>query len=261
VPGLASPYSFGSLLPAIYQEDDFAMRWMSAFDDVLAPCVLTIDNIEHYFDPALAPGDFVEMLAGWVGVELDETWSEESRRALVAEAVSLYRVRGTVAGLKRHVAIYTGVEPEIEESGGCTVSELSGGALPGSDRPYLVVRVRVDDPGTVDERRLSRLVASSKPAHLPHRVEVLATGAGPLPDETVLAPDLAPAPPASPPAGEEIIAGPLAARQPAEPGDEPLVVELSGVSVPPQPDEAAQPGASLLPPDEGEGPDPEEPAP
>ncbi len=259
MPGLASPYSFGSLLPAIYQEDDFAMRWMSAFDEVLAPCVSTIDNIEHYFDPELAPGDFVEMLAAWVGVELDETWSEESRRSLVAEAVSLYRQRGTVAGLKRHVAIYAGVEPEIEESGGCAASPVSGGTLPGSDRPYLVVRVRVADPASVDERRLSRLVASSKPAHLPHRVEVSGLGAEPTPGdgdspggpgaplgggssaaEALTAED--------PQAGEETFAGPLTPRRPAEPGEEPAVVELSGVPVVEEPEDEAD-SASLLPPE------------
>ncbi len=173
VGGLASPYSFGALLPAVYQEDGFAMRMMAAFDEVLAPVVSTIDNVEHYFEPALAPSDLVEMLAWWVGVELDETWSDEARRELVAEAASLYRIRGTVAGLRRHVAIYAGVEPEIEESGACGWSSQPGSRLPGDRRPGLLVRVRVADPDSIDVRRLDRLVAASKPAHVPHVVEVV----------------------------------------------------------------------------------------
>lgn len=255
VPGLASPYSFGALLPAVYQEDEFAMRLMTAFDDVLAPCVSTIDNVERYFQPELAPPDFVEMLASWVGVELDETWSDQSRRALVAEAAALYQVRGTVAGLKRHVAIYAGVEPEIEESGGCAASQTSGGALPGSNRPFLLVRVRVADPDSVDTRRLSRLVASSKPAHLPHRVEVLglepdvADEVPPAPADSGEAAHIAPLGEAVPAAGEERY-GPVP-RQPAEPGEDPSVVELSGVAATEQPeDEPAD--MSLLPPDPDE---------
>ena len=170
---LASPYGFGELLPAIYQADEFALRFVSAFDTVIAPVVSVLDSIEAYFDPALAPLDFVGYLAHWVGVELDETWSPSARSELVARAVELFGVRGTVEGLKRHVAIYAGVEPEIEESGACAPSSEANSPLPGEDRPRLVVRVRVPDPSAIDARRLDMLVGSSKPAHIPHRVEVL----------------------------------------------------------------------------------------
>lgn len=175
VDALASPYAFGELLPAIYQEDEFTMRWLSAFDEVLSPVVSVLDNVESYFDPTIAPLDFVEWLASWVGVELDETWPDDAKRELVANAVDLFRIRGTVHGLARHIAIYTGAEPEIEESGACTWSPQSGTELPGSARPSLIVRVRVPDAGAVDARRLDRIVLASKPAHIPHRVEVLET--------------------------------------------------------------------------------------
>ena len=177
VAGMASPYSFGRLLPAVFQEDDFALRWMSALDEVLAPVVSVLDNVEHYFDPELAPADFLAWLAAWAGVdELDETWPEQGQRELVAEAVALFRVRGTVAGLKRHLAIYTGAEPEIEESGGCAWSGEAGSPLPGDERPRLVVRVAVPTPLPVELKRLDLIVAASKPAHLPHRVELVGPG-------------------------------------------------------------------------------------
>lgn len=175
VEGLASPYRFGSLLPSIYQQDDFTQRFMSGFDTVLAPIVTTTDNIASYFDPALAPLDFVAYLASWVGIELDETWTPAARRELVSRAVELYRIRGTVEGLRQQVAIYTGVEPEIEESGGCRYSQEPNGDLPGEATPSLVVRVRVPASSSVDEARLDRLVGSAKPAHIPHRVEVATT--------------------------------------------------------------------------------------
>lgn len=173
IPGLPSPYQFSALLPSIYQEDDFAVRFVSGFDEVLAPLVAVIDNIQSYFDPELAPQDFVAYLARWVGVELDETWSDEARRELVRRAVELFKVRGTVEGLRDHVEIYAGVTPEIEESGGCSYSVEANGALPGEETPRLLVRVRVGENSPIDEGRLDRLVAGAKPAHIPHRVEVV----------------------------------------------------------------------------------------
>ena len=97
--GLVSRTRSGRTLPAIYQDDEFAQRLFDALDSVLAPVPSTIDNFWSYLDPALAPIDFVEWLAGWVGLELDETWPEERRRELVARAVELYERRGTAEGL------------------------------------------------------------------------------------------------------------------------------------------------------------------
>lgn len=173
VEGLPSPYRFAELLPAIFQEDEFVQRWMLGFDTVLSPVASVLDNVEAYFDPAVAPQDFVAYLATWVGVELDETWSDDARRELVRRAVELFKIRGTVEGLRQHVAIYAGVTPEIEESGGCVASLKADSDLPGEETPRLLVRVRVPDRSPIDEGRLDRLVASAKPAHIPHRVEVV----------------------------------------------------------------------------------------
>ncbi|MGH9198184.1 MAG: phage tail protein, partial [Acidimicrobiia bacterium] len=71
-PDLETPYPLGQTLPAIFQEDDFALRFVSAFDRVLAPVISTLDNVSAYLDPKIAPPDFVEWLAGWVGLALDE---------------------------------------------------------------------------------------------------------------------------------------------------------------------------------------------
>ena len=70
---------------------------MSAFDEVLAPLFTTLDCFDSYLDPDLAPHDFVDWLASWVGVDIDETWTLERRRRLIQDAVVLYRIRGTAA--------------------------------------------------------------------------------------------------------------------------------------------------------------------
>ena len=98
IAGLPSPHPLGASLPALYQEDAFAQRLTGALDEVLAPIFSSLDTLHAYLDPALAPDDFLEWLAGWVGVTLDETWPIERRRQLVADATQLYRSRGTVAG-------------------------------------------------------------------------------------------------------------------------------------------------------------------
>jgi phage tail-like protein len=173
VDGLVSPHPLGAGLPALYQEDTFAQGLTGALDEVLAPIFATLDGLSSYFDPAIAPPDFLEWLSGWVGVTLDETWPLERRRQLVADASQLYRSRGTVAGLAAQVAIYTGGEVTVEDNGAAAWSATSGGTVPGKASPLLKVRVTVDDPKAVSLARLEALVATAKPAHVPHTIEVV----------------------------------------------------------------------------------------
>lgn len=174
VGGSASPHPMGLALPAVFHADDLAQRFTSGLDELVAPLVSTLDCFDAYLDPRLAPADFVSWLAGWVGLVLDENWPLDRQRVLVASAVELYRWRGTRRGISEHVELYTGVAPEIEESGGAAWSPVPGGDAPGDARPTLTVRVVVDDPAAVDAVRLDRLVAAAKPAHVSHRVEVRA---------------------------------------------------------------------------------------
>ena len=97
--GVHAAHPIGHTLPGLYQEDPFTQRLTSAFDQALLPVFLAIDNLPAYLDPALTPEDFLEWLAGWVGLVLDETWPIERRRAFVAMASLLYRERGTARGL------------------------------------------------------------------------------------------------------------------------------------------------------------------
>jgi len=172
--GLASPEPLGFLLPPIYHDDSLTQGITAGLDEVLAPVFLALDNLDAYLSPAVAPPDFLEWLAGWVGVVLDETWSLERRRALVSEAAALYGLRGTVRGLVALVGLMLDGEVEVEESGAAAWSPVPNGDLPGSGEPSLKVRVRVTDGGVVDRQRLEAVVSSAKPAHIPHEIEVVA---------------------------------------------------------------------------------------
>lgn len=173
IDGLPSAHPIGVQLPALFQDDAFATRLTTALDDLLAPVLCTLDNLDSYLDPELAPADFLEWLSGWVGVALDETWAPERQRALVRRAAELYRWRGTVKGLAAGVALYTGAQPQILDNGGVAWSPTPGGEVPGEPGPRLTVRVELEDPDEIEPGRLDAIVAASKPAHVPHKVEVV----------------------------------------------------------------------------------------
>jgi phage tail-like protein len=167
---LPSPRPLIDSLPAIYQEDDLARALTSVFDDAIAPILATLDNVAAYLDPALTPDDFLDWLAGWVGILPDETWSVERRRAIVALAVQLYRNRGTTAGLAMHVRLVTGGEVEVADSGGAAWSRTPGSAAPGDGSFRVTVRVTPPKNAQLDGARVDALVASAKPAHVAHEV-------------------------------------------------------------------------------------------
>jgi phage tail-like protein len=157
----------------LYQDDDFALRFTSALDEVLAPALWALDGLDAYIDPWLAPPDFLEWLARWLGIELDETWPEDRRRAMVAGAADLYRWQGTVRAISRLVEIHTGVAPEISESGGVSWSVEPGGKIPGETDAWLSVRVVVPDPALLDADRLERVLRDAKPADVILHLEVV----------------------------------------------------------------------------------------
>jgi phage tail-like protein len=114
-------------LPGCFSADafsaDFLARFMGLFDEARDDFFAPLDRLPAYFDPLVAPAadagasgaDFLDWLAGWIGISLDREWSVARRRRLVAAAPQLFKIRGTVAGLKRHIAVYTGIEPRVVE--------------------------------------------------------------------------------------------------------------------------------------------------
>ncbi|MER5434630.1 phage tail protein [Streptomyces sp. NPDC002588] len=177
VDGLGSSSPIGMMLPAVFADDDLAQRFVAGLDEVMAPILNVLDCLPSYFDPALAPVDFTNWLAGWVGAETDGTEPEPRLRAAVAAAAYLHRVRGTRKGLSEAIRLAFGVEPEISESGGSAWSARPLGPFPGDPRPHLRVTLRLPDPRPVDEHRLDTLVAAARPAHMPYTVEVTAATA------------------------------------------------------------------------------------
>jgi len=174
VPRLPSPRPFDRELPSLLQDDEFCVGLTSALDEVIAPVFATLDCWDSYLDPHLAPDDFVDWVASWVGVDIDETWPLDRRRQLVEDVVALYRIRGTVAGLAAHLHLYTAATPEILENGGCRWSQEADSPLPGTADAVMAVRLRVPDPALINRSTVDRIVAASRPAHLAYTVEIIA---------------------------------------------------------------------------------------
>lgn len=172
---LASPHPLGGLLPAIYHDDGFSQRFTQGLDTVLASLLSTLDNLEFYFDPELAPADFVDWLAGWLAIPAGDAGSLSERRQMIRRIPDLYRRRGTRGGLSDHIELVFHVRPEILETGGTWLSGSDGRPVESSE-PRLVVRVRVEDTRSFPTEALSAFVEANKPAHVPHSVEVLPVG-------------------------------------------------------------------------------------
>jgi phage tail-like protein len=89
-------------LPGVFRDDPegVGLVYLEALETVLDPIFAVLDSLPAYVDPWLAPPALVELLAAWLGEALDQSWSLERRRRLVAEALPLARRRGTRAGLE-----------------------------------------------------------------------------------------------------------------------------------------------------------------
>jgi P2-related tail formation protein len=104
---------------------------------------------------------------------MDDSWSLDRRRALVAKAFDFYRLRGTAAGLKSQIEALTGGSVELHETGGVSTSATAASAFPGSPNFAVLVRVEVDDPAAINVNRLDALVKAAKPAHVTHKLELV----------------------------------------------------------------------------------------
>lgn len=211
-------------LPAVYAEDpgsaDFLARFLSIFDTLRGQTTELLDRLAGYFDPravptsARSPDDFLAWLASWIGLALDRHWPEAQRRALLQHAHRLYALRGTAAGLRLHLRLYTGLEPRLLEHFRVRRwLELDHGRLGDQSRlfgPAVVRRLQLDEhaaigtfqltdtgdplrdpfhyyahqftvfvpvrtaPGDPERQTILRIVEMAKPAHTLARVEILA---------------------------------------------------------------------------------------
>jgi phage tail-like protein len=171
--GLASPRPIIDTMPSVYRGDFFAERLCASFDDVLAPIFATLDCLTAYLDPRTAPDDMLEWLAGWIGLTVGGHDNPARKREQIITGAALLPWRGTARSVRAAVVAAFDREAEVIESGAATWSTTPDSRPGGQPVPGLVVRVTVDSENDIDARSLDALVDSVKPAHIPHRVEIV----------------------------------------------------------------------------------------
>jgi len=174
-------------LPAIYRRSDAVGR--NLVRDLCFVFEHMFDSIERnltdgwrFYDPHVAPMEFLDWLSGWTAFTLDLDWPEAQKRALVKRAVDLYRIRGTKRGLTLFLKLFTGHEPEIRENEwpfigfrvegegaeeGARIA-LDSVVLPPMDLAHcFVVRmpIRFDDVTPEMVIRIHHIIQLEKPAH------------------------------------------------------------------------------------------------
>lgn len=119
--------SYLEYLPPVYREDfansDFLDRFLAIFESLFFDIDFTIDHLSRWLDAAGTPLEFLYWLGSWIGVEQGRVESlyrkevpETKQREYIFQAVSMYKERGTRAGLENLILFYTGKKPIIIEN-------------------------------------------------------------------------------------------------------------------------------------------------
>lgn len=173
-----------SYLPEIYQENQvsasFLERYLAIFQTLYEEMTEKIENTPKLLDPSAGEKGLLHELADWFSIEKQELWNEEQLLYLVQNAWRFGRMRGTVAGIRELVRLYTGREPYIVEyhkiqpffDGG--EKERLFKKLYAAHRWQFALLISEEDMG--QEKRLSvlqQIVDLAKPAHMECRIVML----------------------------------------------------------------------------------------
>lgn len=176
VGGLASPQPLIETMPSLYRTDYLAELLCGSFDEVLAPIFATLDCLPAYLDPRTVPEDMLDWLASWIGLNVGGHDDPARKRERIITGAALLPWRGTARSVREAVVAAFNCRTEVIESGDATFSTEPNSEPGGRSRPILVVRVITSSDGDVDRRSLDELVDAVKPAHIPHRIEIITRG-------------------------------------------------------------------------------------
>lgn len=105
-------------LPGVYREDAESASFLDRFLANLEGFYTTIEDriaaVQALLDPRGAPNDALDWLAGWFGVALDPSWTDERRRLFIRNAMKFFQWRGTMRGVV--TALRLALDPCVDES-------------------------------------------------------------------------------------------------------------------------------------------------
>jgi phage tail-like protein len=158
-------------LPAIYQEGDLGVRFLTALETLLDPIVGTLDALHAYFDVRLAPRDVLDLQASWLGLAVDESWPDERVRDALRLAGELARMRGTKLGLELALRVaFPKLPLRVEDAGRVTYSVDPDAPCEPSPNACVVYCDAPLDGAT--EAAVARVIEQAKPVHAGYRFRV-----------------------------------------------------------------------------------------
>lgn len=170
-------------LPQLYSRVEGMRSFLQRY---LAPLAALEDDLAAQHEqrhallkPCSTPAAALPWLANWIGLTLDERWSETARRSFIKEAPWLFRLRGTPWALRRMVEIVTGARVVIVEQyrtrGLARVGSDAGqGSAQAWDEPSVLgMGLRVGGALGNDEVRADAEAVSDSFALNAHRFAVL----------------------------------------------------------------------------------------
>lgn len=175
--------TYMTLLPEIFQAEDFMVRFLSIFEQTFDPSLQTLGSLWAYLDPLTAPRSMLPFLSKWVAWDLEPRWTLQQQRRLMRYAVELYRWRGTRKGVRYYLHLYTDLRldedrPESEKQISITddtsdafvfgEAAFGDGMMMGGGQPFhfnVVLRPEsTDEYNQLDEALIRRVIEQVKPA-------------------------------------------------------------------------------------------------
>lgn len=169
-------------------------KFIDCLQDVLYVILGELDKFWDIYDPDFAPEPFVDAMLADLGNPFPWELSEIDKRRLANNLLSMYKGKGTEAGIIDAARFFIGVEITLVDCWNCTafqldVSELDDplvGLAPETSRQLYSFDAYVDTELSIEQRkRLIYIIKYMKPAHT-HLVNVIEpTGINPI-DEWIL---------------------------------------------------------------------------
>ena len=118
-------------LPLVFRDtpeaEDFSDRFLALFDSFLDDVDDQIARMPALLDIDGVPDAVLPWLGSFLDIAMDPAWDAARRRRLLQAAPRLYRMRGTVDGMRAAIRLVFDVDPVIREA----ANERAWGALDG----------------------------------------------------------------------------------------------------------------------------------
>jgi phage tail-like protein len=157
----------------VYQENDFAMRFLHGLEELLDPIVAFLDALPAHLDLSLAPPEFVTLVGEWLGIDPEGRWKgllghdEGRRRDLVGSATVIARGRGTRASLQLVLdLLFPDLGLRVRDFGRSTFSAEPRDP-PAAEASFEVVSAV--EPARTRRAAIDRVVEQLRPVHVAYR--------------------------------------------------------------------------------------------